>query len=184
MTRPFSGAASALRDLVEELRLVSPDTIKRLVLDFVLDFVVPLVACLSVVVCCLYAYRCAKRLCFPPTAEELLVDALTVLQVGGNEELSEKSLLQIVQKYPSHVPALQSLAAFYIYVKRQASPAAKVLSLKACQGTDFDSLRMDLKALQQGHGHMIHTIWGEEEYLRPRFAVASNGKYSQKTKLK
>ena len=67
-------------------------------------------------------------------------------------------------RHPDYTPAVQSLAAYYIY--RQANPAAanNILGL-AAKSIHFDRLRADTKALASGNSHMIQTEFGEDEYL-------------------
>jgi hypothetical protein len=174
----FTVASRKLLDYVTENAEHLPEFLQHITRE-VLFPLLGLLLCLWMV-----AYLCKRiyRKLYPLTAAQLYAQALKLLQsrrrgrhllgryITNDDDRTALALLwQALERDASYIPAMQSLAAYYIYRSPNAAVAMKILKLPAATANarddDFRELRMDAEALASGNAVMIQNWIGEAEYL-------------------
>ena len=167
-----AGATNLFQDLSTQLAenvKHFPDFVKELLHDLLLPALYTL---LSLYILVLVYNTAAKRL-RPLSAHEMHQKALKLLQStrqtpNPNSDAQAVALLwQAMDADVDYIPAIQSLAAYYIYRQANAAVAVKVLGLASAstKSNHFDRLRADAQALATGNASMIQADLGEDEYL-------------------
>lgn len=145
---------------------------------------VPVIVTLLSVATLLQILVLLRRLLYPPTADQLHVQALQALQDGPRSssksvERAKDLLHQALLKDPEYTPARYSLAALYIYRLSNGPAALAVLSDDDAAAADNDdsdadwqSLCLDARAVASGNKSMVHSELQEEKYLCVGAAVS------------
>lgn len=164
---------SAAKTIIQDFSSQVAETVKHLPAFFHKlshDLLLPAVYTLL----CLYVlailYNIAEKRLRPKTAQELHHQALQLLQ-STRRNRNPKSDAQAVALLwealdvdPTYTPAIQTLAAYYIYRQPNPSAALKILCM-ASKTSHLDRLRADAQALASNNSTMVQADFGEDEYL-------------------
>jgi hypothetical protein len=132
------------------------------------------------------------RLLNPPSAKEVYLEALNLYNNKSSSSRSkvrraEQLLWEAIRRDPDWKPAKVSLVALYIYRLEQPQAALRLLDdferttannrppeRSGDDDPDFAALRQDAKAMLESNHHMVHKLFGEDEYLSLRTAAVSS----------